>query len=81
MGRSRAVKPTLAQKKLMTEAGLIVKNWLVLREDAEELRLVSRASGKSRSIKKPPRRQAEGAEKNISSRLYHGRGGKESEFS
>lgn len=69
MGRSRAVKPTLAQKKLMTEAGLIVKNWLVLREDAEELRLVSRASGRSRTIKKPPRRQAEGAEKNISSKL------------
>lgn len=53
MGRSRAVKPTLAQKKLMAEAGL-VPHWLVLREDAEELRLVSRASGKSRSIKKAP---------------------------
>lgn len=54
MGRSRAVKPTLGQKKLMTEARLIVKNWLVLREDAEELRLVSRASGRSRTIKKAP---------------------------
>lgn len=54
MGRGRAVRPTLAQKKLMAEAGLIVKNWLVLRDDAEELRLVSRASGRSRIIKKAP---------------------------
>ncbi|WP_442911305.1 DUF6906 family protein [Lachnoclostridium sp. An138] len=38
----------------MTEARLIVKNWLVLREDAEELRLVSRASGRNRTIKKAP---------------------------
>ena len=54
MGRSRAVKPTLAQKKLMAEAGLVPRNWLVLREDAEELRLVSRASGRNRTIKKAP---------------------------
>ncbi len=54
MGRSRAVKPTLGQKKLMTEARLIVKNWLVLREDIQELRVVNRLSGKSRCIKKSP---------------------------
>ena len=54
MGRGRAVRPTLAQKKLMAEAGLVPRNWLVLREDAEELRLVSRASGRSRTIKKAP---------------------------
>ena len=54
MGRSRAVRPTLAQKKLMAEAGLVPRNWLVLRDDATELRLVSRASGRSRSIKKSP---------------------------
>ena len=53
MGRSRAVKPTLAQKKLMTDAGLIANNWLVLRDDASELRLVNRLSGRSRCIKKP----------------------------
>ena len=47
MGRSRAVRPTLAQKKLMAEAGLVPRNWLVIREDVEELRLVSRTSGKS----------------------------------
>lgn len=58
-----------AQKKLMAEAGLVPRNWLVLREDAEELRLVSRASGRSRTIKKAPRWQAEGAEKNISDKL------------
>lgn len=54
MGRSRAVKPTLGQKKLMTEAGLVPRNWLVLRDDIQELRVVNRLSGKSRCIKKSP---------------------------
>ena len=54
MGRSRATKPTLSQKKLMTAAGLIASNWLVLWENEQELRLVSRLSGSSRIIKKSP---------------------------
>lgn len=54
MGKSRATKPTLAQKKLMTAAGLVAKNWLVLEEDEKELRLVNRLSGISRTVKKSP---------------------------
>lgn len=54
MGKNKAVKPTLVQKKLMTEAGLIANNWLVMKETDEELLLVSRNSGKFRSIKKSP---------------------------
>lgn len=54
MGKSRATKPTLAQKKLMTAAGLVAKNWLVLEEDEKELRLVNRLSGTSRTVKKSP---------------------------
>lgn len=54
MGKNKAVKPTLAQKKLMTEAGLIANNWLVMPDTPEELRLVSRNSGRFRSIKKSP---------------------------
>ena len=54
MGKNKAVKPTLAQKKLMTEAGLIANNWLVMSDTPEELRLVSRNSGRFRSIKKSP---------------------------
>lgn len=55
MGRSRATKPTLKQKKLISDAGLISRNWLVLREDETELHLVNRASGRSRCVKKIPR--------------------------
>lgn len=54
MGRSRATKPTLGQKKLITQAGLVAKNWLVIREDESELRLVSRMSGRTRKIEKAP---------------------------
>ncbi len=52
MGKNKAVKPTLAQKKLMTAAGLIANNWLVMKESDEELLLVSRNSGRFRCIKK-----------------------------
>lgn len=52
MGKNKAVKPTLAQKKLISAAGLVVRNWLVMLETDEELRLVSRSSGRFRSIKK-----------------------------
>lgn len=52
MGKNKAVKPTLAQKKLMTAAGLIANNWLVMKESDEEPLLVSRNSGRFRSVKK-----------------------------
>lgn len=52
MGKSRASKPTRAQKILMSSKGLIPQNWLVIGETEGELRLVSRGSGRSRTIKK-----------------------------
>lgn len=52
MGRSRAKKPTRNQKALMSKAGLVVNNWLVLEETKTELRLVSRGDGVRRTIKK-----------------------------
>lgn len=52
MGRSRAMKPPRIQKALMSKAGLVVNNWLVLVETKTELRLVSRGAGMRRTIKK-----------------------------
>ena len=52
MGKTKAKNPTLAQKKLMTAAGLISRNWYVLKETEEELHLVSKGSGKTRKISK-----------------------------
>lgn len=52
MGKNKAVKPTLAQKKRITDAGLIANNWLIMKESEDELLLVSRNSGRFRSIKK-----------------------------
>ena len=52
MGRSRATKPTLEQKIIMSKSGLVVNNWLVLEETKTELRLVSRGAGIRRTIKK-----------------------------
>lgn len=54
MGKNKAVKPTLAQKKLISNAGLAVRNWLVFADNEDELRLVHRNSGRFRSIKKSP---------------------------
>ncbi|WP_167955076.1 DUF6906 family protein [Anaerosporobacter faecicola] len=54
---ARAKKPTYKQKKIMDKQGLIVKCWLVAKETDTELKLVSRANGKTRTIKKPLRRQ------------------------
>ena len=54
MGRSRAKKPTRNQKALMSKAGLVVNNWLVLEETKTDLRLVSRGAGVRRAIKKVP---------------------------
>ncbi len=65
MGKNRAVKPTLAQKKLMTAAGLIANNWLVMKESAEVLLLVSRNSGRFRSVRKSPVQGSKRAWENI----------------
>lgn len=50
----RAVKPTREQKIQMTKAGLVAKNWLVAKETDSELKVVSKTSGKTRTIKKTP---------------------------
>lgn len=52
MGKSKATKPTRSQKILMDKSGLIVRNWLVLRETDSELKLVSRVTGRSRTNQK-----------------------------
>lgn len=70
MGRSRAVKPTRAQKVLISAAGLEVRNWLVLEETPEGLRLVSRRSGATRVIKKGPRQKPDGATRKNKSTLF-----------
>lgn len=49
---SRAIRPTLQQKKIMTKNNLVVDNWLVAKETETELKLVSKASGRTRTIKK-----------------------------
>lgn len=65
MGKNKAVKPTLAQKKQITDAGLVTNNWLVMKEDAGELLLVSRNSGRFRRIRKSPLQGSRKARKNI----------------
>lgn len=64
MGKNKAVKPTLAQKKRITAAGLVANNWLVMTESEEELLLVSRNSGRFRKIKKSPLQGSRKARKN-----------------
>ena len=46
----RAKKPTLAQKTLMKTHGLDWQTWNVLSEDAETLVLISKKSGRKRTI-------------------------------
>lgn len=58
MGKTKTTKPTLAQKKVMSAAGLIAKNWLVLKETDEELHLVSKGAGVTRKVKKITEEQA-----------------------
>lgn len=53
MGKNRATRPTRAQKEAISNAGLIVKNWLVIKDTLDKLVLVSRGSGRTRTIKKP----------------------------
>lgn len=55
MGKTKAKKPTLEQKKYIANAGLVVKNWLVLHDTENELHLVSRGTGMNRRIKKDRR--------------------------
>lgn len=55
MGKSKAKKPTLEQKRYIVNAGLVVKNWLVLHDTEKELHLVSRGTGMNRRIKKDRR--------------------------
>lgn len=55
MGKSKPVRPTRDQKAVIAAAGLIWKNWLVLSETPEALHIVSKASGKRRTLKKPLR--------------------------
>lgn len=58
------MKPTLAQKKRITDAGLVANNWLVMDESEEELLLVSWNSGRFRKIKKSPLQGSRKARKN-----------------
>lgn len=48
----RTKKPTLAQKKLMKLHGLDWETWNVLKEDADTMVLVSKKSGRKRTIYK-----------------------------
>lgn len=52
MGKLRARNPTLAQKKMISAAGLVARNWYVIRETDEELHLVSKGTGRSRKVRK-----------------------------
>lgn len=49
---ARAVRPTLQQKKIIAKNNLVVDNWLVSKDTNSELKLVSKATGKTRTIKK-----------------------------
>lgn len=52
MRRSRAERPTLAQKKQIEAAGLNSRDWLVLIESVNQLYLVHKGTGEIRTIKK-----------------------------
>lgn len=55
MGRSRAKRPTLAQKRRIRDAGLEPKDWLVLADAVGiGMRLVHRTTGTSRVIENEP---------------------------
>ena len=45
-------KPTRAQKKIITEAGLDWHTWLVIEEDNTSLKLISKKSGMRKVISK-----------------------------
>lgn len=48
----RAVKPTLAQKKLMKAHGLDWNTWNVEKEDDTSIVLISKKSGRRRVLRK-----------------------------
>lgn len=48
MGKLRARNPTLAQKKMISAAGLIARNWYVVKETDKRA-----ASGQQRDRKEP----------------------------
>ena len=52
MGRSKATKPTLDQKKMIAGEGLNPKDWLVLRDMPNSMILVHRTSGESHVVEK-----------------------------
>ncbi len=52
MGKSRATKPTLRQKKYMSAAGLNPRDWLTLRDLPNSLILVHKSTGTTRVIEK-----------------------------
>lgn len=54
MGRSRARKPTLAQKKHIKAAGLEPRDWLVLTDTWDGMVLVHKSTGTTRLIRKEP---------------------------
>lgn len=50
-------KPTLAQKKMLKENGMVPENWLIVKDTPVEMVVVSRAAlqkktGKTKSIRK-----------------------------
>ena len=55
MGKSRATKPTYAQKQIIAAAGYKVKDYLVIKESEEELYLVIRGTGETLKLSKEPR--------------------------
>lgn len=52
MGKSRASKPTLDQKKLIAGEGLDPRDWLVLKDMEFSMVLVHRSGGESRVVVK-----------------------------
>lgn len=49
---SRAIRPTYRQKQIMDKQKLDMKDWLVSKETSTELKIVNKASGRTRTIKK-----------------------------
>ncbi len=52
MGKKKAAKPTYRQKKYISAAAVPVRDWLVLEESDDRLRLVHRGTGKTRIVMK-----------------------------
>ena len=52
MGKLRPEKPTLAQQKAISRAGLLPDNWMVLDDGSVSMVILSRKSGQRRVISK-----------------------------